>query len=320
MPAFGPKEFRSALGKFATGVTIVTTLDQNDTPVGVTASSFNSVSLDPPLVLWSLAKASKSMSAFGGSGHFAVHILTSGQEALSNRFARSGEDKFAELDWSGGALGSPLLADFAARFQCRTTHQYEGGDHIIFVGEVIDFESREAAPLVFHGGAYADARPRAPSDDGAAAVDLEHGRFTDDFFLYLLARAHFQASFPTRRELRNIGLTETEYLAMSLLSMNGSLTLKALQERLNHTGFLADDDTVRGMHAKGLAIYAPHTEECLVTLTPRGKEVFIELLSHAKAAEEQILSHFNPADIVDAKRLLKKLIDITSAEIPELRD
>ena len=152
--AIDPQVFRSALGSFATGVTVVTTALSADEPIGVTASSFNSVSLEPPLVLWSLAKKSASLDAFTKSGHFAVHILSCEQENISNRFARSGADKFAGTRWSKGQLGSPVLADYAAKFECRTVHQYEGGDHIIFVGEVLDLDQRDMAPLVFHAGKY----------------------------------------------------------------------------------------------------------------------------------------------------------------------
>ncbi|MEM9013737.1 MAG: flavin reductase [Pseudomonadota bacterium] len=320
MRNFGPNEFRSALGKFATGVTIVTTMGSDDQPVGVTANSFNSVSLEPPLVLWSLAKSAQSMNAFSTSGHFAVHILTAAQETLSNQFARKGENKFDAVDWTPGAQGSPLLQDFAARFQCKTTHQYEGGDHIIFVGEVVHFEERETAPLVYHSGAYADARPRQTGGDNSDPIDLEHGRFTDDFFLYLLSRSHFQSSFPTREKLKDVGLSETEYLAMSLISMNGQLTINALSDRLAHTGFQANDETIRGLHSKGLVVYAPHSEDALITLTDRGKQAFISILSHAKAVEEQILKHFSESEIADAKHILKRIISVTSSEIPELRD
>ncbi|MEE9434852.1 MAG: flavin reductase family protein [Sphingorhabdus sp.] len=153
-------EYRAALGSFATGVTIVTTLQEPGMPVGVTASSFSSVSLNPPLVLWSLAKKSRSLAAFSDSGHFAVHILSYLQEELSNSFAQSGNDKFGGVDWRDGRLGSPVFEEFAAKFECRTVHQYEGGDHIIFVGEVIDFERRDHAPLVYHGGGYTETRPR----------------------------------------------------------------------------------------------------------------------------------------------------------------
>lgn len=167
LPAFESAAFRKALGNFATGVTIVTTNDQAGEPIGVTASSFNSVSLSPPLVLWSIAKTSLSRDVFSQSGHFAIHILTAEQEALADRFAQSGADKFAQLAWKSGQLGSPILDDHAAVFECATRHQYDGGDHIIMVGEVMAFEASGEAPLLFHGGQYAERKP-LNSDSGAA--------------------------------------------------------------------------------------------------------------------------------------------------------
>lgn len=154
MAGLDPKAFRTALGVFATGVTVVTTLDGAGIPFGVTASSFNSVSLDPPLVLWSLAKTAQSIDAFSGSGNFAVHVLAADQQPLSNRFAKSGGDKFSSLNWTRGVLGSPLFTKYASRFECRTLHQYEGGDHIIFVGEVVNFDQQDGKPLIFHQGTY----------------------------------------------------------------------------------------------------------------------------------------------------------------------
>ncbi len=167
--------FRRALGSFATGVTIVTTLDSAGEPVGVTASSFNSVSLDPPLVLWSLARSAHSRDAFIDSGHFAIHILTAAQQELSNLFAKSGADKFGGLDWAPGALDSPVLAEHAAVFECKTRHQYDGGDHVIMVGEVTAFEARDEAPLLFHDGQYAERRmqPAELVDDGSLASLLK---------------------------------------------------------------------------------------------------------------------------------------------------
>ncbi len=161
------RAFRKALGSFATGVTIVTTMDTSSKggatenagdPIGLTASSFNSVSLDPPLILWSLAKSSLSYQAFTQSGHFAVHVLAEDQSELSSRFARSQTDKWDGLDWHAGTLGSPLLSEFLALFECRAHAQYDGGDHVILLGEVVNFEMRDAAPLLFHSGAYAGTR------------------------------------------------------------------------------------------------------------------------------------------------------------------
>ncbi|HEX5806727.1 MAG TPA: flavin reductase family protein [Macromonas sp.] len=164
-PPFDIKAFRQALGCFATGVAIVTTRGSGGEPIGLTVNSFNSVSLDPPLVLWSLAKTSRHLPHFTANGHWAVHILAADQEALSNRFAKGGEDKFAGLPASTGAGGVPLLDGCAARLQCRMHAWHEGGDHLIFVGEVQHFERSERAPLVFHSGAYAWAL-RKPHDLG----------------------------------------------------------------------------------------------------------------------------------------------------------
>src|SRR5512143_589785 len=118
--AFDPLEFRKALGSFATGVTIITTRAEDGTPIGLTVNSFNSVSLNPPLVLWSLAETSLSLPIFRAATHWAVHVLASDQEDLSGRFARRGENKFAGLDVDEGLGGVPLLKGCAARFQCRT--------------------------------------------------------------------------------------------------------------------------------------------------------------------------------------------------------
>jgi 3-hydroxy-9,10-secoandrosta-1,3,5(10)-triene-9,17-dione monooxygenase reductase component len=149
------RQLRAALGTFATGVTIVTTTDADGLPVGVTASSFNSVSLDPPLILWSLAKSSLSYAAFAASGHFAVHVLADDQADLSARFARSQSDKWEGLEWRKGEEGSPLLNECLSLFECRTHAQYDGGDHVIFVGEVVGFEAHDKDPLLFHAGRYA---------------------------------------------------------------------------------------------------------------------------------------------------------------------
>jgi flavin reductase (DIM6/NTAB) family NADH-FMN oxidoreductase RutF len=151
---FDPLAFRNALGSFATGVTIVTARDDSGKPVGLTANSFNSVSLDPPMVLWSLSLHSGSLSVFRDADNWAVHVLAADQQTMSDRFARPGRDKFDGLEMADGPEGAPLLEGCAARFGCRARFEYEGGDHAIFLGEVIDFDRREAEPLIYHGGQY----------------------------------------------------------------------------------------------------------------------------------------------------------------------
>ena len=151
---FDPQAFRDALGSFVTGVTIVTARDGEGRPFGLTANSFNSVSLDPPMVLWSLSLRSRALPVFRDAECWAVHVLAADQQAMSDRFARPGDDKFAGLDRGDGPEGAPLIEGYAARFGCRARFEYEGGDHAIFLGEVADFDRREVEPLIYHSGRY----------------------------------------------------------------------------------------------------------------------------------------------------------------------
>ncbi|MGZ5214762.1 MAG: flavin reductase family protein [Caldimonas sp.] len=154
-PAFGSDDFRAALAMFATGVTIVTALDASGAPIGLTANSFNSVSIDPPLVLWSLSRQAGSMPALSRGSHYAINILAAGQHALAERFASRGLDRFEGVAFRPGASGAPLLDGAAAVFECFNRSRYEEGDHVIFVGEVERCARRVGAqPLIFHGGRY----------------------------------------------------------------------------------------------------------------------------------------------------------------------
>ena len=154
-PSFSPREFREALGMFATGVTIVTTRTAEGRPVGLTANSFNSVSLEPPLVLWSLSQAAASLAAFRAGSHYAINVLAADQKALAERFAAKGADRWSGVDSVPGAGGAPLIAGSAATFECFNRSRYDEGDHVIFVGEVERCTWRPgAAPLLFHGGRF----------------------------------------------------------------------------------------------------------------------------------------------------------------------
>jgi len=303
--------FREALGTFATGVTIITTLADDGEPIGVTASSFNSVSLDPPLVLWSLAKSSLSKDAFCSSGYFAIHVLSSDQQDMSNSFAQSGTDKFKDVSWQKGATGSPVIDQYAALFECKTMHQYEGGDHIILVGEVVHFDRRDEEPLVFHGGRYAEARLKT-SDEIQQGIDLDQGRFTDDFLLYLIARTYFQSSQPTRAALENLGLSQDEYMILSVLSMNAPAGAEELTARLSHTGLSAGKAALEAMARQGLLVQSDGKFD----LSSKGRSHLIETLSVAKAFEDDLTDHFSASEIADTKRILKKLIDLTGPDVP----
>lgn len=150
-PAPSQSELRAALSQFATGVTIVTTLDGAGSPVGLTVNSFASVSLDPPLVLWSLAHTSHTLEAFRTCSHYAIHVLAGAQRELAQRFAARGVDRFAQQPYRTGWAGVPLLPDTLATFECRNHRMHPEGDHTIFVGEVLRcaHSPREAA-LLYH--------------------------------------------------------------------------------------------------------------------------------------------------------------------------
>jgi flavin reductase (DIM6/NTAB) family NADH-FMN oxidoreductase RutF len=149
---FSERALRHALGRFATGVTVVTTTTQAG-PLGMTVNSFASVSLDPPLVLWSPARKSKRFPAFEAASHFAIHVLAGSQRPLAERFARAGS-AFAGLEFAAGLGGVPLIEGCAARFECRHEAGYDGGDHLIVVGRVLRLEEADRPPLIFHRGVY----------------------------------------------------------------------------------------------------------------------------------------------------------------------
>lgn len=151
------KALRTAWGQYPTGVTIVTARDPQGNPMGLTASSFVSVSVDPPLISWNLGRSSSQFKRFAQAEVFAVHVLHAGQRDLAMTFASSGADKFGSLVLQGGLHGLPLLEDWQALFQCRTHAQHEAGDHLIIVGEVLEFATREGREaLVYYRGGFGE--------------------------------------------------------------------------------------------------------------------------------------------------------------------
>ncbi|MBT6123058.1 MAG: flavin reductase family protein [Candidatus Puniceispirillum sp.] len=147
-----PLEMRSAMGKFLTGVTIVTITQADGTPYGLTVNSFNSVSLDPPLVLWSLDNRNGNLKAFRDADGFVVNIMASDQADLCGRFASQTPNRFDGVAWEKGVTGHPVLNGCLASFDCRHWTEYEGGDHTIFIGEVITIKQEEGSPAAYFSG------------------------------------------------------------------------------------------------------------------------------------------------------------------------
>lgn len=312
-----PRQLRDALGAFATGVTIVTT-HADGVDVGLTANSFSSVSLSPPMVLWSLAKTASSLSAFSKAGHFAVHVLAADQEALSKQFATRGVDRFADLEIARGEGGVPLLARCAARFMCRSAFQYEGGDHVIFVGEVMHFEHTPRPPLLFHGGRYALAAHRSEELAGSKPVNPPPTGFSEDLLGYLLGRAHHQLYIRVRRELMSLGLSETDHFILSVLGIEDGRTRDEIGALISYTGHELTAEAVEALREKEILSRDRSTDGGRLWLAPRGRQALLRLVAAAKAAEADALSDFDDEEARLMRHLLKRLIRATDPGLPSL--
>ncbi|GAA3526052.1 flavin reductase family protein [Zobellella aerophila] len=153
-PPVDTRALRNAMGHFATGVTVVTAPGEGNAMVGITANSFSSLSLEPPLVLWSLALSSPNLASFVEGKPFAVNVLGQGQEAVAMQFSGARDDKFAGIDYRLNQQGVPLLASTLARFECRVEFTRRLGDHLLIVGRVKDFSTDEGEPMLFYKGRF----------------------------------------------------------------------------------------------------------------------------------------------------------------------
>jgi flavin reductase (DIM6/NTAB) family NADH-FMN oxidoreductase RutF len=297
--AFDPRAFRRALGNFATGVTIMTA-SANGRKVGVTANSFNSVSLDPPLVLWSIDKRSTSHEVFEQASHFAVNVLAADQIDLSNQFARASEDKFAGVAHEEGGGGAPLFADCAARFHCEKYQQLDGGDHWILLGKVTAFDDLGRAPLLYHQGAYSSVlpHPRLAAKNAPASRAAFQGRLNHNLY-YLMTQAVriYQADYQPRQLAIGLRTSEARMLMVLekdlCLDMGALLQLVAMPAReielsldvLQRKGLLSSDGqyyrlTVAGLeHGEALWRIADEQQQrVFARFEPRQVEAFKEIL------------------------------------------
>lgn len=280
------KDFRRALAQFPTGVTVITTRDSDGHPVGVTASSFNSVSMDPALVLWSIDKGAHSLETFRTAEHFAVNVLSRDQVDVSNRFASRGEDKFSGIDFNDGLGGSPILNDYAAQFECKTWAVYEGGDHLILVGEVVDYRYKDMhQPLVFARGSYAvsaahPAMVKSPSNDSS-------GEFISDYLLYLLRETYNRYSQELYPKMKlECDVTPEEWRVMAVLADNPQVAISDLAPLVMQPES-ALRETVEWMVDKGVL---ESVSDQGVALSESGKVLASELLKIAKDHENDALA------------------------------
>ncbi|WP_372524559.1 flavin reductase [Piscinibacter sp.] len=315
------REFRNALGAFTTGVTIVTTRDAAGHDVGLTVNSFNSVSLEPPLVLWSLARSSGSLASFVEAEFFAVHILGARQEALSNRFAKRGVDKFAGIDLARGHGGVPLLDGCAARFECRTAYRHEGGDHEIFVVEVLTFEHFDAAPLVFQKGGYAVAVKKPPVKPVAEDADAApEGSISRDALIYLLGCAHAMLLSKIRPALRVRHLDDDDYFVLNVLSAGAPRSLAEIDALMAYGGRSVKSERIEALARRALVQRSAQANDASprIAISDAGRQVMLEMAAISKAAEEDALQQIDYSETHLLRNLLKRLIRNTAQGVPAL--
>ncbi|MDG1731411.1 MAG: flavin reductase family protein [Thalassotalea sp.] len=313
---FDNQAFRQALGSFTTGVTIITATAPDGTPIGLTANSFNSVSLDPPLVLWSLAKTSLSVDAFNEAEHWNVHVLSQHQQDLSNTFASRGEDKFKDISLEDGISNAPLIPDCSARFQCRNTVTHDGGDHLIFIGEVLDFDQQTLPPLVFQQGQYA-MTARKPWEDVSLSSQpaAPQCSYNEDLLGYLIGRSHFQILYRMRKILDEQALEDSHFFALSVMNIQQRLTLEELNTHLDYTGHSLSEMDVDFLVRQDLI---KKLDDDVYQLTSSGQEASLHHIAQAKAIEEELIEELGMGDVMALKLMLKRLINKTDPGLPDL--
>ncbi|UZE26205.1 flavin reductase [Pseudomonas sp. B21-056] len=302
---FDTRAFRRALGNFATGVTVVTAAAEDGRKVGVTANSFNSVSLDPPLILWSIDKRSSSHSVFEDASHFAVNVLAADQIDLSNNFARPKEDRFAEIEFDNGAGGAPVFADCAARFHCEKFQQVDGGDHWIMIGKVVAFDDFGRSPLLYHQGAYSMVLPHTRMtrrEEGQPPSSHFQGRLSHNLY-YLMTQAlrAYQASYQPRQ--LSTGLRTSEARMLMVLENDAGLNLVDLQREVAMP-VREIEEAVANLKRKGLV----SDDGDRVRLTVKGIDETEGLWAIAREQQDKVFGQFGEGQVEHFKTVLKGVI------------
>lgn len=305
--AFDSRAFRRALGNFATGVTVVTAAGPSGRKVGVTANSFNSVSLEPALILWSIDKRSTSHEVFEEASHFAVNILAADQIELSNNFARPRDDRFAGIDYQEGAGGAPLLADCSARFQCEKFQQLDGGDHWILVGKVVAFDDFGRSPLLYHQGAYSMVLPHTRMTqraEGQSPSSHFQGRLQHNLY-YLMTQAlrAYQGDYQPRQ--LSTGLRTSEARMLMVLENDAGLGMNDLQREVAMPA-REIEEAVANLKRKGLIA----DDEGRVRLSVKGVDETEALWTIAREQQDQVFGQFSDEQLDTFKTVLKAIIQM----------
>ena len=296
------KLLRNCFGKFATGITVITAVAPDGTKLGLTVNSFSSLSLDPPMILWSLDKKSKSLDALKQSSHFAVNVLASDQMDLSNNFARTGDDKFDDIELIDSHCGLPLLAGTVAHLECKNINTYEGGDHVIFIGEVEHFDTCDKKPLLYTNGQYTIAA-RHPGAKLAEPAEDDRSS-NDEFIVPLLLRSYWEISDPFYQELQDAGIPASHARILVHLSHSPELTTRELSDAIRvdmasvsmSVKWLCDNDHLN------------KTSDDKLALSDQGQSHLDKVQLRARRFEDEVLDGYSDQDINMLKSVLRKLI------------
>lgn len=302
LPQDDTKAYRRCLGQFGTGVTVVTAC-HGPSIAGMTVNSFASVSLDPPLVLWSAKKKSPSFAVFAEAAAFAINILARDQSALSTHFGQSGENKFEGVSWTEGVSGTPLLDGCVATIECRTAKRVDGGDHLILVGEVQWFKNHQRDPLLFVQGRYSAAADLTDAAAGLASHRTEQVVPLNEFFTSLCHRSFGVLSEALEVDRKAEGLTLMQSRLMSGIEAYVGTSLSQLVPELflgENAAHAALDELVD----LGFVQVGPSGE---LTLTDKGALKNRALLARVRDTESRILSGMPKVDVAAAKRVLMAL-------------
>lgn len=304
---FDAREFRKCLSQYATGVTIVTSLNEAG-PVGVTANSFSSLSLDPPLVLWSIGRSSRSCDAFINASHFAINILTSDQIDLSQKFSSKEVDKFVDVDWSPGVGGVPVLKKTLASIECSQQKIYDGGDHVIIVGLVERFSTFDGDGLVFAQGRYriAGDHPSVASNPASASKGEATGaELPARFFMQLFWAFHYMSeNFEEYRAAANVTLAQGRVL--SRLDGTDGLTVQELVTRSYLTSRVCEDAIAELIEQGCIS----QRVDGRYVLTDAGHARRQSLAEGELKFEQRQLRSVSPEDFAATRRVLSQIIKL----------
>ena len=302
-PAQDGRAFRNALGQYGTGIAVITTLS-GGVPVGMTVNSFAAVSLDPPLILWSVQNISKRAAAFVGADHFAVNVLSAEQVGVSRIVASSeaGADSFQQIKWTGGLGGAPLIEGAIARFKCRTHEVLPGGDHQILLGHVERCTVMEGEPLLFVQGSYATSESFPASRAGTAAAATDASADSDPaLFAQRVTAASHRLSRNFDEHRSRFGLNVASSRVLKRLSA-GPLTVEDLATSA-FLGTQAIEDALSQLIEAGLV----EADGPAFRQTPAGRALRERVAENARRFNEAALAGLPQADVAAAQRVLTAL-------------